>query len=335
MLMVVILHFNNNGANTGIVNMPAELTNRLTWGFLVEILCIVAVNCFVLVSGYFGIKLRVRSMLKFYLQCLVIGVVSYVAYVALAGESVWSWQVMAERLLAFTHNGWWFVVSYVGLMLLSPLLNKAVEHMTKKELLLSVVLYGVVILYLGWYQKVEWTNAGSSLISLAWIYIIGRYVGAHARGEHIRRYRWWWLAGYLLASLALFGVVMLRYHCGWAVRYPLDYNNPFVVIAAVMLLLFFLSWRFESKVVNWLAGGVFAAYLLQESKYWGHDWLYPQMRALFEYVPDGWRILALLGVSVAFVLGSVLVDKVLGLAVNGVLAAYDRCQAGRCKKIQE
>lgn len=314
--------------------MPAELTDRLTWGFLVEILCIVAVNCFVLVSGYFCIKLKVRSMLKFYLQCLVIGVVSYVGYVVLVGESAWSGQVMAERLLAFTHNGWWFVVSYVGLMLLSPLLNKAVEHMTKKELLLSVVLYGVVILYLGWYQKVEWTNAGSSLISLAWIYMIGRYVGAHVREESIRRYRWLWLVGYLLASLALFGIVMLRYHCAWTVRYPLDYNNPFVVTAAVMLLLFFLSWHFESKVVNWMAGGVFAAYLFQESKYWGHDWLYPQMCEFFVDVPDGWRILVLVGVSMAFLVLSVVVDKLIGLAVNAVIKVYDRWQAKRISSKQ-
>ena len=125
MLMVVVLHFNNNGANTGIVNMPAVLTGRLTWGFLVESLCLVAVNCFVLISGYFAIKLKVRSLLKFYLQCFFIGLVSYLVYVGLCDDfgvdSVFTVQIMAERLLAFTHNGWWFVVSYVGLMLLSPL----------------------------------------------------------------------------------------------------------------------------------------------------------------------------------------------------------------------
>ena len=100
MLMVVILHFNNNGANTGIVNMPELLTTRLTWGFLVESFCIVAVNCFVLVSGYFGIKLKWRSVLKFYLQCFLVGLVAYLAYIGLNGG--FSWQVLAERFLAFT-----------------------------------------------------------------------------------------------------------------------------------------------------------------------------------------------------------------------------------------
>lgn len=332
MLMVVVLHFNNNGANIGIVNMPSVLTERLTWGFLVEVLCIVAVNCFVLVSGYFGINLKVRSILKFYLQCFFIGLVSYLVFVGLnkgfylshAVESTFSWNILAERLLAFTHNGWWFVVSYVGLMLLSPLLNKAVDGMTGKQLLHSVLMFSVVILYLGWYQKVEVTNYGNSLISFVWIYLIGRYIGKHVSLDSIRAYRWLWLCGYLVACLALFGLIMVRYHFSVKMHYPLDYNNPFVVVAAIMLLLFFLSLNFQSKTVNWIASSVFAAYLIQESCYFGHDWLYPQMREIFVYVPDGWRILVLLGVSGAFLMLSVLIDKILGVISGSILKIYDR-----------
>lgn len=322
MLMVVVLHFNNNGANTGIVNMPELLTTRLTWGFLVESFCIVAVNCFVLVSGYFGIKLKWRSVMKFYLQCFLIGLVSYLAYIGLNGG--FSWQVLAERFLAFTHNGWWFVVSYLGLMLLSPLLNKAVETMTKQQLFHSILFFTIVMLYLGWYHKVEATNYGNSLISFLWLYLIGRYIGKHISLHAIRNYRWCWLGGYVVACLALFGMIMLRYHCTWEMHYPLDYNNPFVVVAAIMLLLFFLSWSFQSKAINWLASSVFAAYLLQESSYWGHQWLYPQMRELFVAVPDGWRVLALLGVSMAFLLLSIGVDKVLGIFSGGLMKVYDR-----------
>ena len=302
--------------------MPEVLTGRLTWGFLVESFCIVAVNCFVLVSGYFGIKLKWRSLIKFYLQCFLIGLVSYLAYIGLKGD--FSWQVLAERLLAFTHNGWWFVVSYVGLMLLSPILNSAVDNLSDKRLLHSLVLFSIVILYLGWYHKVEVTNYGNSLISFMWMYLIGRYVGKHVSVDSIRKFRWLWLIGYIASALGLFGMIMLRYHYSIEMHYPLDYNNPFVVIAAVMLLLFFLSFNFQSKVINWLAGSVFAAYLIQESCYLGHKWIYPHMREMFTYVPDGWRILALLGVSIAFLLLSIIVDKIIGYISHWILNGYDR-----------
>ena len=332
MLMVVVLHFNNNGANTGIVNMPEVLTERLTWGFLVESLCLVAVNCFVLISGYFAIKLKVRSLLKFYLQCFIIGLFSYLFYIGLSGgfstwqsaEGLFTMKILIERLLAFTHNGWWFVVSYVGLMLLSPLLNSAVDNMTRKRFLHSLILFSIVILYLGWYQKVEVTNYGNSLISFIWIYLLGRYIGKHVQIESIRKYRWLWLAGYLISALALFGMIMLRYHFSIEMHYPLDYNNPFVVVAAMMLLFFFLSFSFRSKVINGIASSVFAAYLIQESCYFGHEWLYPQMREMFVHVSDGWRILALLGISIVFMLLCVLVDKILGILSQWILNIYDR-----------
>lgn len=332
MLMVVVLHFNNNGANTGIVNMPEVLTERLTWGFLVESLCLVAVNCFVLISGYFSIKLKVRSLLKFYLQCFIIGLFSYLFYIGLSGgfstwqsaEGLFTMKILIERLLAFTHNGWWFVVSYVGLMLLSPLLNSAVDNMTRKRFLHSLILFSIVILYLGWYQKVEVTNYGNSLISFIWIYLLGRYIGKHVQIESIRKYRWLWLAGYLISALALFGMIMLRYHFSIEMHYPLDYNNPFVVVAAMMLLFFFLSFSFRSKVINGIASSVFAAYLIQESCYFGHEWLYPQMREMFVHVSDGWRILALLGISIVFMLLCVLVDKILGILSQWILTIYDR-----------
>ena len=333
MLMVVVLHFNNNGANTGIVNMPEELTSRLTWGFLVESFCLVAVNCFVLISGYFAIKLKVRSLLKFYLQCFLIGLFTYLLYLGLTGgfatwqctDGVFTAKILAERLMVFTHNGWWFVVSYVGLMLLSPLLNSAVDNLSDKRLLHSLVLFSIVILYLGWYHKVEVTNYGNSLISFIWIYLIGRYIGKHVSLDRICRYRWVWFGGYFGAALGLFGLIMLRYHCSIEMHYPLDYNNPFVVISAIMLLLFFLSFNFRSKVINWLGSSVFAAYLIQESCYLGHKWIYPNMRDWFMVIPDGWRILALLGISAAFLLLCIVVDKVLSFISHWILMGYDKC----------
>ena len=226
--------------------------------------------------------------------------------------------------MAFTHNGWWFVVSYVGLMLLSPLLNSAVDNMPKRRLLHSLILFSIVILYLGWYQKVEVTNYGNSLISFIWIYLIGRYIGMHVSLDWIRKYRWIWLSGYIIAALGLFGLIMMRYHYSIEMHYPLDYNNPFVVISAVMLLLFFLSITFQSKAINWIASSVFSAYLIQESCFLGHKWIYPNMREAFAAVPEGWRILVLLGVSMAFLLFSVLIDKLLSIVVNSIMKIYDR-----------
>lgn len=322
MLMVVVLHFNNNGANNGIVNMPAELTTRLWGGFVVESFCIVAVNCFVLISGFFGIKLKMRSMLKFYLQCFFIGLVSYLVYVFFQPEA-WNISLLLERFLAFTHNGWWFVVSYLGLMFISPLLNRAVDGLSKKSMLLCIALFAVIVLYLGWYQGVIDTKSGCSLLSFIFLYLIGRFIGMHISLVSLRQYRWCWLLGYVLSAAVLCGLVWLRYTYSLPLRYIFDYGHPIVIVEAIMLFLFFSSFSIQCKTVNWLASSVFAAYLFQESTYLGHQWIYPQMEAWFVDIPDGVRILTLFGVSLAFVVISIFIDKLLTLVSNPIIKGYE------------
>lgn len=319
MLMVVILHFNNHGANTGIVNMPSQLTPALTWGFLVESFCIIAVNCFLLISGFFSISLKWRSVLKFYLQCFFIGMFAYLLYVWLSPATI-SCAAIFERLLAFTHNGWWFVVSYVGLMLVSPIINRAVDGLSKRQMLSALGLYAIVIIYLGWYQQVEPTHNGCSLINFIFIYLVGRYIGKYVEIGDIQRYRWLWLLGYVLTALIIFALVMLRYHCGWEIRYVFDYNHPLVIIAAVMLFLFALSFSFKSRAINWIASSVFSTYLLQESILFGHEYLYPKMEVFFTHVPSGWNIGVLFLVSIIFLLASVLIDKVFSYISKNLLA---------------
>lgn len=322
MIMVVVLHFNNNGANNGIVNMPAELTQRLWGGFVVESFCIIAVNCFVLISGFFSIKLKMKSVLKFYLQCFFIGLLSYLTYVCLQPEA-WSLSLLFERLLAFTHNGWWFVVSYLGLMFVAPLLNRAVEGLSKQTMLLCIALYALIVLYLGWYQGVIDTKSGCSLLSFIFLYLIGRFIGMHISLATLRQYRWAWLLGYGVSAAVLCGLVWLRYTYSLPLRYIFDYGHPIVIIEAIMLFLFFASLSFQSKTINWLAGSVFAAYLFQESTYLGHQWIYPQMEAWFVHIPDGVRILTLFGVSMAFVLLCIWMDKLLTLIYNPIIKGYE------------
>lgn len=59
MLMVVLVHI--DGASLGLPYIKGEfsaLTSRDLWRLIVESFTIIGVNCFTLISGYFGIRLR-------------------------------------------------------------------------------------------------------------------------------------------------------------------------------------------------------------------------------------------------------------------------------------
>lgn len=323
MLMVLMLHFNNNCANVGLLHFPEELTRELRWGFLLESFCIVAVNCFVLISGYFSINLRFRSILKFYLQCFSIGLVSYFIYVCVTPD-VLSIKPLLGRLFAFSHNHWWFVVSYLCLMLFSPILNTAVKNLSQKKLLLSMLMFSIIVFYFCWYKWLENNNHGCSFIHFVFLYLIGRYIGEYVSLSSIRKYRWYSLLGYIIGCIGCFVLVLLRYYTEWKIRFHFEYDHPLVVLSAVCLLLLLLSFNFQSKLVNWSASSVFAAYLLQESPYFGRSFLYPFVAEWFANTTIP-HVGGCIWVSLAFLFLSVLLDKLLKPLSTQILKLYDYC----------
>lgn len=108
MFFVVLLHFNNHGVNINIICFQGELSLQNTLGHLVESFAIVAVNCFVLISGYYGLSFKLKSLLKLYLQCFFIGLVGYLLYVLLSSSNLEYTKLLA-RVFAFSRNRYWFI----------------------------------------------------------------------------------------------------------------------------------------------------------------------------------------------------------------------------------
>lgn len=70
MMMVLMVHF--VGATFGLPTREQlyALDSGVLWKDVLESLSIVGVNCFVLISGYYGIKATRRRLLDFTLWCL-------------------------------------------------------------------------------------------------------------------------------------------------------------------------------------------------------------------------------------------------------------------------
>lgn len=83
----------------------------------------VAVICFVLISGYFGIQLSFKKLLAFYIQVLFYNIVAYLVCSVISYE--FSIKNFIISFLPLSHNqDLWFIRTYLYLMLLSPIINK-------------------------------------------------------------------------------------------------------------------------------------------------------------------------------------------------------------------
>lgn len=103
MMMVLAVHL--DGASLGLPDLggnPAGATARDWWRLAVEALAITGVNCFTMISGYFGIRLTVRGAVRFLLMCAFYSVGIYSVLAPLAGS--FTWRGWAESWLVLTHT---------------------------------------------------------------------------------------------------------------------------------------------------------------------------------------------------------------------------------------
>lgn len=317
--MVLMLHFNLHGLHPDVLSSHSTFSRLSLEGNLIESFCIAAVNVFVLISGYFSIKLSVRSVFNLYIRCFMIGLITYLAYVVLSKDPI-SISAIGGRVLAFTHNHWWFVISYLGLMAISPILNAGCRALYKRNYQYVLLLLSIVMLYFGWWKHLEITNGGYSLIHFIYLYIFARYIKLHVAENTIMRYRWLWLVLFTSTCIILTG---LQYVVS---RSMYTYDNPFAIIAALSLLLFFISVPFQNRYVNWAAASVFSAYLIQESPYLGKMWLYPNSIEMFANSVCGGGVILFVIFTLATLVVSIAADKLCVMPVlkwfNNIIEKY-------------
>lgn len=134
MLMIVLGHFMLiyelwNGSDfigrSDITNPASSFLYVILFGF-----CVVAVNVFILISGYYSIHLTRKSFLSYYFLCIFYNAAVFlVDYIVLDNYSLKA--LVKVILVDKTVN--WFFRAYFWLMLLAPLLNKAIEVLSLRE----------------------------------------------------------------------------------------------------------------------------------------------------------------------------------------------------------
>lgn len=128
MLFVLALH-----ANFKAFGRPnaVEISEHFVFSslrYLAESLCIVAVDTFVLISGWFGIKTTMQGGLSFLFRCFFIGFICLFASCIIKGPQEFSIDILFLRNI----DSYWFVYSYLGLYIFSPVLNAFVNTASKR-----------------------------------------------------------------------------------------------------------------------------------------------------------------------------------------------------------
>lgn len=231
--------------------------------YMAEALAIVCVNVFVLLSGWFGIRRSWSGFGKFVFQVSFFSIGMYLVS-SIVGWTDFSLSGWIDSLF-WISPFYWFVVSYLGLYILAPVLNAYIEHSTREQL-------GITLIAFYTFQTLYGCLAGGEESQFAYGYSVISFAGLYMLAQYVRRYPSKittlpaWADAVLYIALAAIVAVLGFDGIYWNIHHMsskvLAYNNPIVIAEAMALLLCFSKLRFTSKLVNWLGSGSFAVFLL-------------------------------------------------------------------------
>lgn len=252
---VLIVHF--NGWFLGDWPLPAYDINNptlfRTGQTIISALSIICVNMFVIISGYFGIRLKLSSILKLIIYLGLIYVPLYIVKCVSDNEFVLT--DFIERCFVISYAGY-FIQCYFMLMILSPVINAFIEKFGRDSLKWVLLFWGLEF----WFDcimEVEELgyNRGYSVIHFVLMYMIARCIKLYE--DDIKRIKpWVWVLGYLFSTIVVISCFLAGVKWCWY------YSSPIVVFSSACTFLPFLYKTFHNKVINWIASGTLAVYII-------------------------------------------------------------------------
>lgn len=271
--------------------------------FFRESASICAVNVFLLISGYFGIRWKLKGLYSLLFQVVFYAFGVYMAAVSI-GLIDYSTSDLLQNFKCLYAN-WNFISKYVLLYLFAPLLNVFSENVTKKHLLLYLLVMFV------------WENfIGRSFIftNYCLMYLIGRWLNRTDSVNNLKvsPYKIYIIVTLLISILSY----MLCVHtpintaermCGFILGY--DYQSPFVILQSVALFLIFARMDFTNKYINWCASSCLAIFLIHMHPAINEIWYYSITESMYN-LPLWEHVLNLSALIFCVFFGAILVDKV-------------------------
>lgn len=213
------------------------------------------VNIFILISGWFGIHATRQGLVKFIFQFIFLLWGLYIIFI-LTGKTQLSLEGI--KISIGLTDGYWFIMGYLGLYILSPILNAFVENATKKQFKSLLLSFYTFQCFYSWLTNYVNYFSGYSIMLFCGLYLTARYV---------RRYPIIGLnnnAGKtIICIILLISIIVLMSlkHFGHA-SHMLRYDSPLIILQSLCILLFFNKLSFQNTIINWLAASCFAVYII-------------------------------------------------------------------------
>ncbi|HHZ06671.1 MAG TPA: acyltransferase [Clostridiales bacterium] len=321
MVMIICLHAFLHG---GLSDAIPEFSMKYYFSEVVLSVAQIAVNCYVLISGYFLInsKFRIKKLLILLAEVFFYSVLAYVVF-SIKGDTVMDIKTLTNVFLPTLMREYWFITTYVGLYAISPFLNIGIKAMSKAQHLGCVV---VMFLLLSAWSNIMFTSktlntgGGYGFTWFIYLYIVAAYIRLHYKPNyHIKKP----LIIYLVLALLtpVWDVAMGLWSKTPSANFLSDdffanghnamyhYDSCLVFLSSVAFFVLFINIKIQNRIINkiimFFAPCTLGVYLIHDNPY-VRGWLWKTLN-LPAYLWE-WYFIPLLFVEIlgVFVVCSVI-----------------------------
>lgn len=254
----------------------------------------IAVICFVLISGYFGINASIKGFSKLLAKILFYALfisLIVILYGVISGNVIYystdyvhqfpiSKGLAINSFLFVSRSPLWFIRSYLLLYMISTFLNKVLENQTKQERILLLIVLGFITLWID-LLRVDGMGGGKNVLNFSFIYVVGRTIKEYDFLEKVNIKINLILYIILTISVVALFVVFDGTVIGSAIGVlAFRYNGIICVISAILFFMLFARITFNSKIINSISVSVFAVYLIHE---------HPLLNTYIYSIVDAWQ----------------------------------------------
>lgn len=254
-------------------------------GIFIEFFCIVHVNSFVLVTGYYQSekKFKASKIWSLITSSIFYRILILIVFSVLGITVLSNVELLMETSI-FNLNQYWFIKTYMLLYCLSPFMNKLIQVLNKRDYFKLLFVLTIILSIIPFVtNNYEFSNNGYTLYSFIYLYLMGAFFKKYSINKsYIFRRCSKQLLQIILICIFVFSL-LINLNLYYSALYLKDFNsvfskmfsgykysllyysNPLVIIQSISFFLFFETLSIKSKFINKISSLTLGIYLISDN----------------------------------------------------------------------
>lgn len=272
MIMIIIHHTIVHSLNMRALGTEEGLSDRLDYSlFLLNSFCIIAVNSFFFISGFYSIKFNSKKLIILYLEMQFYSIIWYIIMLLRDEFSLLSTQSIKYILKsALPFSSYWFMGAYFLLCILSPFVNEYVNSLNNTNRKRLLIIFSLITVIYGFVFDWDGIGRGHTFLQGMYMYFVGMLCSKNK--DSLSATKTPYALIYVIISLVVSGLAYLMYRLSfptisWLIY---SYNDPFIIVSAISLSLAFIIWNSNNAIVKFsskISKYTLAVYLITDFDY--------------------------------------------------------------------